>query len=78
MTDLQRAEELIKREMITMLHFDAMSNASANQRAAEAKKTKKVDPSSAHNHQGYLEKYPYEEFKDDVSAPIDRLQILKV
>lgn len=26
LTDLQRAEELIKREMITMLHYDSSKN----------------------------------------------------
>lgn len=26
LTDLQQAEELIKREMITMLHYDAVNN----------------------------------------------------
>ena len=29
LSDLQKAEELIKREMVTMLHYDALHNPSA-------------------------------------------------
>jgi pre-mRNA-splicing factor CDC5/CEF1 len=39
-TDLQRAEELIKQEMLTMLHFDAIHNPSDSQMIATSFKSK--------------------------------------
>lgn len=58
LTELQRAEELIKQEMITMLHYDAMLNPmKANF------PLKKNSPSQ--QLQNYLEQYPYDDFEDE-------------
>ncbi|XP_055306572.1 cell division cycle 5-like protein [Sitodiplosis mosellana] len=60
LTDLQRAEELIKQEMITMLHYDAMLNPVAYRTNAPTKKT-----FSAQQLQSYLEQNPYDEFENE-------------
>lgn len=60
LTDLQRAEELIKQEMITMLHHDAKLNPPLLPSNAPPKK-----PSSLQQLQAYLDQNPYEEFQDD-------------
>lgn len=60
LTDLQRAEELIKQEMITMLHHDAKLNPPVLPSNAPPKK-----PSSLQQLQAYLDQNPYEEFEDD-------------
>ncbi|XP_033635958.1 cell division cycle 5-like protein [Asterias rubens] len=60
MTDTQKAEELIKEEMITMLHYDMLKTPSLDAdgiRRVEKLMTK-PNPSL---HQAYLEKTPYEE-----------------
>lgn len=56
LTDLQRAEELIKKEMITMLHYDAMLNPISFP-------SKKLY--SLQQLQFYLEENPYNEFEND-------------
>ncbi|XP_043464216.1 cell division cycle 5-like protein [Leptopilina heterotoma] len=56
LNDLQRAEELIKREMITMLQYDALNNpVPMNKRSNNAM-------SQA---QGYLNSHPYKNFEKD-------------
>lgn len=63
LTDLQQAEELIKREMITMIHFDSLHHPYSE---PLAKKTK--GPGSASNnaeHMAYLDKVPYEKVTED-------------
>ncbi|CAG0915920.1 unnamed protein product [Notodromas monacha] len=79
-TELQRAEELIKQEMLTMLHFDAVNDPSANQRAAEAKKAKS---SLSSDHARYLDQFPYVEISDEDLAEAKKLltaemQVVKV
>lgn len=59
LTDLQKAEELIKQEMITMLHYDAVLNPVAVPTTIPAKK-----PSSLQQLQAYLDQNPYDEFDD--------------
>ncbi|EZA47440.1 hypothetical protein DMN91_005468 [Ooceraea biroi] len=57
LTDLQRAEELIKREMITMSYYDSLHNAvQPNRKGAAA---------SLNQAQSYLEQHPYEVFEED-------------
>jgi len=51
-TDLQRAEELVKREMVTMLHYDA---------AFPVKGERLSDPAP---HLAYLEKHPFHQIDD--------------
>lgn len=58
LTDLQRAEELIKKEMITMLHYDALVNPVTCKATASNKKTL-----SAQQLQYHLEQNPYDAFE---------------
>lgn len=58
LSDLQQAEELIKQEMITMLHFDCLHHPSANA-ANQLQRGKIRSPTSTSNnasHIAYLEK----------------------
>jgi pre-mRNA-splicing factor CDC5/CEF1 len=52
--DLQKAEELIKQEMLVLLHYDALNNSVANSSTNRNK-----------DFSTYLDKHPYEEFTDD-------------
>uniref|UniRef100_A0A3Q3CUZ3 Cell division cycle 5-like protein n=1 Tax=Haplochromis burtoni TaxID=8153 RepID=A0A3Q3CUZ3_HAPBU len=61
LSDLQQAEELIKQEMITMLHFDCLNHPSANA-ANQLQRGKIRGPTSTSNnasHIAYLEKTSY-------------------
>ncbi|CAF2406946.1 unnamed protein product [Rotaria sp. Silwood2] len=53
MSDLQKAEELIKQEMLVLLHYDALNNPAPNNSTSRNK-----DVST------YLDTHPYEEFTD--------------
>lgn len=56
LNDLQRAEELIKREMITMLQYDALNNpVPMNKRSNNAMAQA----------QGYLNSHPYKNYEKD-------------
>ncbi|XP_072391983.1 cell division cycle 5-like protein [Diabrotica undecimpunctata] len=57
LSDLQRAEELIKREMVTMLHFDNLKNPVPTQ-------NKRSNMSQAHQ-LAFLEQHPYESFRKE-------------
>ncbi|XP_008320731.1 cell division cycle 5-like protein [Cynoglossus semilaevis] len=62
LSDLQLAEELIKQEMITMLHYDCLHHPSANA-ANPLQRGKSRGPTSTSNnasHISYLESHPYE------------------
>ena len=68
LTDLQRAEELIKREMIVMLHHDCIETPTPSQMGENSKKKKAVEDRSIVNeasHRAYLDKHPYQKFTDD-------------
>lgn len=54
---IPKAEELIKREMITMLHYDALQNPTQSNRKSAA--------SSLAQAQTYLEQHPYDIFEED-------------
>ncbi|MED6241583.1 CDC5 cell division cycle 5-like protein, partial [Ataeniobius toweri] len=61
LTDLQIAEELIKQEMITMLHHDCLHHPSANA-TNQLQRLKTKGPTSTSNnasHISYLETHPY-------------------
>ncbi|XP_016401300.1 cell division cycle 5-like protein [Sinocyclocheilus rhinocerous] len=63
LTDLQQAEEVIKKEMITMIHFDCMHHLFSD---GLAKKGKGVGSSSNNaEHIAYLEKTPYEKVSEE-------------
>lgn len=57
MTDIQKAEELIKDEMLVLLHYDAVNNPVANNPINRNK-----------DFSVYLDKHPYEEFTDEELA----------
>lgn len=59
LTDLQKAEELIKREMVTILHYDNLKNPVAMQHS-----TKRPTVSQA-QHLAYLEQHPYDNIDPD-------------
>lgn len=58
LSDLQKAEELIKQEMVTMLHYDALHNPVGM--PGQVRK-----PSALQQIQTYLDQKPYAEFEDD-------------
>ncbi|KZC15188.1 Cell division cycle 5-like protein [Dufourea novaeangliae] len=57
LTDLQRAEELIKREMITMMQYDALQN--------PVQQNRKGASNSVAQAQSYLEQHPYINFEEE-------------
>lgn len=57
-----QAEELIKQEMITMLHYDNLHNLIAVDNLQASKKPALTSPIQ---HLEYLENHPYEEFADE-------------
>ncbi|CAH8594384.1 unnamed protein product [Schistosoma guineensis] len=80
MTDLQKAEELIKQEMVTMMHYDNLNNPPPNQLLDAAKQTtgpcggSGVAPASQQRrylqqikatHESFLKDCPYEQFVPD-------------
>lgn len=60
LTDLQKAEELIKQEMVTMLHYDSLNNPVPPISGQPPRK-----PSALQQIQTYLEHNRYDEFWDD-------------
>lgn len=71
LTDLQRAEELIKREMIVMMHHDCIETptlAQMGEGSGSSKKKKSAGDRSILNessHRSYLDKHPYQKFDDE-------------
>ncbi|XP_028855826.1 cell division cycle 5-like protein [Denticeps clupeoides] len=63
LTELQQAEELIKKEMITMVHFDCLNHPFTQ---ALSKKVKGVTSSSTNTeHMAYLDKTPYQKISEE-------------
>ncbi|CAM1305079.1 CDC5L (predicted), partial [Pycnogonum litorale] len=60
LTDLQKAEELIKREMITMLHYDALHDP-----VVPALNISKKTASNDAHHASYLDKYNYNKYTEE-------------
>ena len=67
LTGLQRAEELIKREMLVMMHYDYVETPTAAQRGENNKKKSGSERGilNEQQHRQYLEKHPYQTFTDD-------------
>lgn len=66
LTDLQKSEELIKKEMITMLHFDLLHHPFGDQSSGKKGKGPGFGTNNA-EHMAYLEQNPYEKFsKEDL------------
>ena len=79
LTDLQKAEELIKKEMLTMLHHDAVYSPTLAQQgmlpSARGKKQAQKAAQSQTQHVAYLEQHPYVEFQE---SEIDEVSMLCV
>ncbi|XP_025204697.1 cell division cycle 5-like protein [Melanaphis sacchari] len=66
LTDLQRAEELIKQEMITMLHYDAVCNPLPPEVATLTQSGPKKQPILTETqHLAYLQAHPYQQFTEE-------------
>ncbi|PVD28210.1 hypothetical protein C0Q70_10797 [Pomacea canaliculata] len=68
LTDLQRAEELIKEEMLTMLHFDAVHSPTLQQMGLAPGMKKPPGQKSIINqaqHLAFLEQHPFVKHKDE-------------
>ncbi|KAG9494671.1 hypothetical protein GDO78_002165 [Eleutherodactylus coqui] len=64
LTDLQKSEEIIKKEMITMLHFDSMHHPCGDYLGSKKAKLPSSVTTSA-EHVAYLEHNPYDKFTED-------------
>jgi pre-mRNA-splicing factor CDC5/CEF1 len=65
LTDLQKAEELIKQEMITMLHYDAVRNPLPPEVATLTQSGPKKQPILTEiQHLAYLQAHPYQQFTE--------------
>jgi pre-mRNA-splicing factor CDC5/CEF1 len=63
LTDLQRAEELIKREMIVMLHNDCLETPTPMQMGDGKKKDRSI--LNEVQHRSYLDKHNYQKFTEE-------------
>ncbi|XP_037520392.1 cell division cycle 5-like protein [Rhipicephalus sanguineus] len=59
LTDLQKAEELIKQEMLVMQHYDALHN------PTEAQQSSRKGAGDEAAHLAYLERHPYHKYSQD-------------
>merc|ERR1712156_1009913 len=76
LTGLQKAEELIKREMLVMMHYDCLETPTPAQRGEGNKKKTGADRGIVNEqlHRQYLDKHPYQTFSDeDMTAAKDLL-----
>lgn len=69
LTALQKAEELIKQEMLIMLHYDAVQNPTSQQIGITPGSKKPKQPHSSvlnqAQHLAFLEKHPYEKMPEE-------------
>jgi pre-mRNA-splicing factor CDC5/CEF1 len=65
LTDLQRAEELIKREMILMLHHDCLETPTPMQMGEGKKKSGDRSILNEAQHRSYVEKHGYQKFNEE-------------
>ncbi|KAG8196130.1 hypothetical protein JTE90_007866 [Oedothorax gibbosus] len=73
LTDLQKAEELIKQEMLIMLHHDALKHSFTPPVATKNKPT--PPQSNMARHAAFLERHPYAEYSiDDISEASNLLK----
>lgn len=65
--ELQRAEELIKKEMLTMLHYDAVYSPTPGQLGVNpnSKKPSQKGVANQAQHLAYLEQHPYASYTED-------------
>merc|ERR1719412_1279312 len=81
LTELQRAEELIKREMIVMMHHDCVETPTPAQMGEGGKKKGGLGSDgeraivNEQQHRAFLEKHPYQQFsEEEVAAAKELLQ----
>ncbi|KAG8580011.1 hypothetical protein GDO81_007081 [Engystomops pustulosus] len=65
LTDLQKSEETIKKEMITMLHYDSMHHPYGDNPPASKKGKAPGSASTSAEHVAFLEHNPYDKFAED-------------
>lgn len=70
LTELQKAEEMIKREMITMLHYDAAHHPFGESAAKKGKMPSSVATNS--EHMAYLEQYAYDKMTQEELKYVSR------
>jgi len=63
LSDLQQAEELIKEEMLILLHYDALNNPTEQQLTIANAKAR--SGSSYNSHAAYLAKHPYQSVEEE-------------
>ncbi len=76
LTELQRAEELIKREMLVMMHHDCLETPTRAQMGGGASSKKGGTDRAIVNEQGhraYLERHPYRQFSEEELAAAKEL-----
>ncbi|KFM72811.1 Cell division cycle 5-like protein, partial [Stegodyphus mimosarum] len=71
LTELQKAEELIKQEMLIMLHNDALKNPPLQNTGSGKNKSQPIRSNLVH-HAAYLERHPYKEYDEAELAAADR------
>ncbi|XP_037579214.2 LOW QUALITY PROTEIN: cell division cycle 5-like protein [Dermacentor silvarum] len=65
LTDLQKAEELIKQEMLVMQHYDALHNPTEAQQSGRKGSANVTDEAA---HLAYLERHPYHKYNQEELA----------
>ena len=79
LTELQRAEELIKREMIVMMHHDCVETPTPAQMGEGGKKKGGLGSDgeraivNEQQHRAFLEKHPYQQFSEEEVADAKEL-----
>jgi len=76
LNDLQKAEEMIKKEMILMLHHDCLESPTLSQQggADKAKKGERGIVNEA-SHRNYLDRHPYKEYsKEEMDEAAEMLE----
>ncbi|KAH7938078.1 hypothetical protein HPB49_019650 [Dermacentor silvarum] len=69
LTDLQKAEELIKQEMLVMQHYDALHNPTEAQQSGRKGSANVTDEAA---HLAYLERHPYHKYnQEELALPTD-------
>merc|ERR1712107_495258 len=71
LNDLQKAEEMIKREMILMMHHDCLETPTLAQQGAGGSKHKDRERGIVNEsvHRGYLDRHPYKEVSTEDMMP---------
>jgi len=74
-----QAEELIKKEMLVMMHYDAVKNPTLSQMGVKDPNEKRSKPTSLVNEGQYinfLQRHPYDNFKESEINYVSSIKIL--